>query len=400
VRVITAQCAIPHRSADAVASTILKMPPVSHLCASSAELLQNRAAKSMALRTDTVGDSKRLRPLQVTWQMTRVFSWKASSARPPKTLPRDKSNFSTAEAFHLIEQIAAMRVPLLVLTGGDPLTRPDLFPIIEFAARRSVRTSLTLLPTPMLEPATIAELKASGLLRIGFWLHGSSPSLHDGHCGAMGLHRRTLTTIGACHEVQLPVQVNTIVSRANFHDLDSMIELLIRLDVILWNVTLLVPASPDEAGAMLSAHEHEEVFAKLYAAAKRVHFQIKTSEAPHYRRYLLQQKARESRGRLTEADAFATANAGNDVLGTMFINDRGEAYPSRFLPLSAGDVTRQSLAEVYRHSPLFVSLGDTHNLKGKCGRCPARTVCGGSRARAYVMTGDVFAPDPCCAFEP
>jgi len=342
-----------------------------------------------------------LRPSQVTWQMTRAFSWKAAHSRPPKSLPRDTSRFSTAEAFYLIEQVRAMHVPVLALTGGDPLTRPDLFPIIEFAARRSVRTSLTLLPTPLLESATIAELKACGLLRVGFWLQGSTPALNDSHGGGTGLHRRTLAMIGACHEVQLPVEVNTIVSRANFHDLDSMIDLMIRLDVVVWNVVFFVPASRDEAGPMLSAREIEEVFARLYAAAKRVHFPIKTSEAPQYRRYVLQQRSRESRGRLSAADVLAAApkNA-DDSLETVFINHRGEAYPGRFLPLSAGDVTRQSLAEVYCHSPLLASLRDRSRLKGKCGRCPARAVCGGSRARAYVMTGDLFAPDPSCAFEP
>ena len=294
-----------------------------------------------------------------------------------------------------------MHVPLLALTGGDPLTRPDLFPIVEFASGHSVRTSLTLLPTPNLEAGIIAELKACGLMRVGFWLHGSIPSLNDGYWGISGLHRRTLDAIGTCHEVQLPVQVNTIVSRRNVQDLDSMIELLTRLDVVLWNVVFLVPTSRDEAGMMLSADEHEEVFAKLYQASRLVHFQIKTTEGQHYQRYLLQQRARESRGRLTEAEAITCAPRGvNDGKGLVFINYKGEASPSRFLPLSGGDVTRQSLADVYCESPLFVSLRDSSRLKGKCGRCPARNVCGGSRARAYAMTGDLFASDPCCAFEP
>jgi len=343
----------------------------------------------------------RHRPLQVTWEMTRACGWKAAPPRSPKVKPRDSHQFSTAEAFHLIEDVAAMHVPLLALTGGDPLTRPDLFPIIEFASRRSVRTSLTLLPTPSLEPAVIGELKACGLMRVGFWLHGSTPALNDGHWGTAGLHRRTLNAIAACHEVQLPVQVNTIVSRRNVQDLDPMVELLTRLDVVLWNVFFLVPPSRDEVGTMLSAEEHEQVFAKLYAASMRVHFQIKTTEGQHYQRYLLQQRVRESRGRLTEAEVMTRAlKAGNDGKGFVFINSRGEVHPSRFLPLSAGDVMRQPLAELYCDSPLFISLRDSSRLKGKCGRCPARNVCGGSRARAYVMTGDLFAPDPCCAFEP
>ena len=152
---------------------------------------------------------------------------------------------------------------------------------------------------------------------------------------------------------------------------------------------------------MLNADEHEEVFAKLYAASRRANFQVKTTEGQHYQRYLLQQRVRESRGKLTEATAVPYAPRGvNDGKGFVFINSRGEAYPSRFLPLSGGNVTKQPLAEVYCESPLFVSLRDVSNLKGKCGRCPVRTVCGGSRARAYAMTGDLFASDPCCAYEP
>ena len=152
---------------------------------------------------------------------------------------------------------------------------------------------------------------------------------------------------------------------------------------------------------MLSAAEQEAVFAELYAASKRVDFQIKTTEGQHYLRYLFEQRMRESRGRLTETDVLTTAaKSVNDTKGGVFINCRGEVCPSRFLPLSAGDVTRQSLSEVYCESPLFLSLRDTSRLKGKCGRCRVRHLCGGSRARAYVMTGDLFAADPCCAFEP
>lgn len=294
-----------------------------------------------------------------------------------------------------------MRVPLLALTGGDPLQRADLFPVIEFASRRSVRTSLTLLPTPLLNSQVVAGLKAAGLMRVAFWLHGSTAALHDAYWAIAGSYRRTLEIIGSCHEVQLPVQINTVLARRNFHDLGPMIELLTHLDVVLWNVFFFVPASRDQAGEMLTAEQHEEIFAQLYAATKQVHFQIKTTEGQHYQRYLLQQRARELHCRLTEADLITCAPKGvNDGKGFVFISHTGEVYPSRFLPLSAGNVTTQPLSKVYCESPLFMSLRDSSRLKGKCGRCPVRNVCGGSRARAYAMTGDLFAPDPCCAYEP
>ncbi len=349
------------------------------------------------------------RPLQVTWEMTQACDWKSAPVRGTTRARREHDPCSTAEAFHLIEEVATMRVPLLALTGGDPLLRPDLFPVIEFASQRSIRTSLTMLSTPRLDAAAIAELKACGLMRAGFWVHGSTAELDDAYWAVPGCHRRTLAAIGSCHEEQLPVQVNTVLSRRNLHDLDPMIELLTRLDVDMWNVFFFVPRSPvprgpEQADPLLTAEEHEQVFAKLYAASKLVRFQIKTTEGQHYQRYVLQQRARASRGRMTEVDAFnAAANAPkgvNDGKGFVFINHRGEVYPSRYLPLSGGNVTTESLADVYRDSSLFVSLRDSSRLKGKCGQCPARNVCGGSRARAYAMTGDLFAADPACVYEP
>jgi radical SAM protein with 4Fe4S-binding SPASM domain len=301
----------------------------------------------------------------------------------------------------LVEEVAAMHIPLLALTGADPLQRSDLFPVIEFASNHSVRTSLTLLPTASLDAEVIVALKAAGLMRVAFWLHGSTVGIDDAQWRASGSHRRTLAIIGSCHEARLPVQINTVLSRRNLNDVDAMIELLNRLDVALWNVFFLVAPGQERPDDMLTADEHEVVFAKLYNASQIVHFQIKTTEGQHYQRYLLQQRARESRGRMTEADVITCAPQGvNAGRGFVFINPTGDVFPSRFLPLSAGNVTSESLAEIYCDSPLFVSLRNSSRLKGKCGRCPARNVCGGSRARAYAMTGDLFAADPCCAYEP
>lgn len=341
------------------------------------------------------------RPVQVTWEMTQSCDWKAAPVRAAARAARAPHQFSTAEAFHLIDEIAGMHVPLLTLTGGDPLIRPDLFPVIEYASGRSVRTSLTLRPTPRLDNSVITELKVCGLMRVALWLHGSTPNLHDSYWGVPGSYRRTIEIIGQCHEEQLPVQVNTILAQRNFHDIDPMIELLTRLDVALWNVIFLVPTGREQAGEMLDADGHEQAFSRLYDASRRTHFQIKTTEGQHYQRYLLQQRARESRGRLTEADVITCAPKGlNDGKGFVFIDCKGEAYPSRYLPLSAGNVMNQPLSELFCESPLFVSLRDSSKLKGKCARCPARNVCGGSRARAYAMTGDLYAAEPCCSYQP
>jgi len=332
--------------------------------------------------------------------MTGACEWRISPTRLGR-LPQNKRELSTAEAFHLIQQVAVLHVPLFVLTGGDPLLRPDVFPIVEFASRHSVRTSMTLAPTSLLDAGVIAELKARGLMRAAFWLNGSTAALHDASIRVPGTHRRTLEMIGACHEAGLAVQVNTMISRRNHQDLEPLAEMLARLDIMLWNVFFLVPPDGNSTQELLNAVEHEEAFGKVYAASRRVSFQVKTSEGQHYQRYLLQQRVKESRGRLREPDVMTRAQKGvNESRSVIFINREGYVYPSRYLPLPAGNVCESPLEEIFHESELLNSLRDTSLLKGKCGQCPVRNLCGGSRARAYALTGDLFAEDPCCAYQP
>jgi radical SAM protein len=336
----------------------------------------------------------------VIWEMTQACDLKCKHCRANSRTQRHPLELSTAEAFHLIDQIAAMHVPLFVLTGGDPLKRPDIMPIVQYACRQGVRTSLTPSTTPLLTRDAIFKLKQSGLMRLALSLDGSSAELHDGFRGVSGSYKRTLDAVGWCHEAGLPVQINTTVSRHNVADLDPMIELLSSLGVVLWSVFFLVPTGRAQLSDLLTAEEHEQVFAKLYATSKRVKFHIKTTEGQHYRRYVLQQKALTPNAR-SEEDLIAHAPKGvNDGKGFVFVSHAGEVYPSGFLPLPAGNILWEPLADIYQDSPLFRSLRDSSQLKGKCGRCEFREVCGGSRARAYALTHDPLAEEPCCAYAP
>src|SRR5262249_25627361 len=222
----------------------------------------------------------------------------------------------------------------------------------------------------------------------------------DGFRRVTGSYNRTLEAVGWCNETGLPVQINTTVSRYNVADLDDMIELLSSLRLVLWSVFFLVPTGRAQLAQMLGSDEHEQVFANLYAASKRVKFHIKTTEGQHYRRYVLQQKAREPKAR-TEEDLIGRAPRGvNDGKGFVFVSHTGEVYTSGFLPVSAGKVPSEALPSIYLNSPLFLSLRDSSQLKCKCGRCNFKDVCGGSRARAYAVTGDPLAEEPCCAYIP
>jgi radical SAM protein with 4Fe4S-binding SPASM domain len=230
----------------------------------------------------------------------------------------------------------------------------------------------------------------------------------------------------------LPVQINSTVTRHNLGDVDALVHRLETLDIVLWSVFFLVPTGRGRADDLMTAEEFEQVFAKLHDLSRRVPFDIKTTEAQHYRRYLAQACATERREGFAAAatsarpisrtpevapgrpprdptagalpatpDGIGRAPRGvNDAKGLVFISHSGEVFPSGFLPLSAGNVRRQSLAEIYRDSPLFVALRDPSRLKGKCGVCEFRQICGGSRARAYALTGDPFAEEPRCAYQP
>jgi radical SAM protein len=339
-------------------------------------------------------------PMIVIWEMTQACDQNCAHCRASAQPRRHPLELSTAEAFHLIDEIAEMRVPLFVLSGGDPLKRPDLMPIVQYACRRGVRTSLTPSTTPLLVREAIFNLKESGLMRLALSLDGSTSELHDTFRGVPGSYQRTLKAVDWCHEAGLPVQINTTVSRRNREDLDDMVELLISLRVVLWSVFFLVPTGRAQFSDLLSADEHEQVFAKLYATAKRIKFHIKTTEGQHYRRYVLQQKARDPNARSEEELISHAPNGVNDGKGFVFVSHLGEVYPSGFLPLSAGNVLWEPLSQIYQESSLFRTLRDSSQLKGKCGRCDFKNVCGGSRARAYAVSQDPLAQEPCCAYMP
>ena len=351
------------------------------------------------------------RPFLVIWEATQACDLACVHCRACAQPSRSSLELNTSEARRLIDEIADMHVPVFVLTGGDPLKRPDIFDLVEYAASKGVRTSLTPSATPLLTRAAIAGLQRRGLARLAISLDGPTARIHDAFRRVPGSYDWTLNAVRWARQTGLPAQINTTITRHNLQYLDEMIELLEQLDIVLWSVFFLVPTGRGSTIDLISAEEFEEVFQKLYQTSRRVRFDIKSTEAQHYRRYLLQRRTEEKRngnGRgltpifgLGTADGIGRAPRGiNDGKGFVFVSHLGEVFPSGFLPVSAGNVRKESLQELYRHSPLFTALRDTHNLRGKCGRCEFREVCGGSRARAYALTGDAFAEEPCCVWQP
>jgi len=291
---------------------------------------------------------------------------------------------------------------------------------VQYATDQKVRISLTPSATPLLTRDSIVRLKAAGLARLAVSLDGPTAAIHDAFRRVPGSYKWTLDAVRWAREIGLPVQINTTVTRHNLTMIDDIIALLKTLDITLWSVFFLVPTGRGSGIDLISAEEFEQVFDKLYQTSKRVLFDIKSTEAQHYRRYLLQRRTEARRAgeqpgemfpripQLSPApigmeapDGIGRAPRGiNDGKGFVFVSHTGEVYPSGFLPASGGNVRRQSLADIYRNSELFRSLRDSKNLEGKCGVCEYREICGGSRARSYAMTGNLFAEEPCCVYEP
>jgi radical SAM protein len=315
---------------------------------------------------------------------------------------------STEEGKGLIDQIAAMQVPVFVLTGGDPIKRPDLFELIAHARTVGVRVSLTPSATPLLTREIVFRLKEAGLARLAVSLDGASAATHDAFRGMAGSFERTMNATRWANEAGLSVQINTTFSRRNIEEMDEIAQLIEKLHITLWSVFFLVPTGRGKLDDLLSADQFEQVFARIYRLSKTATFDIKTTEAQHYRRYILQQRVQERKAGVHQevaaersADSIGRAPRGlNDGKGFVFISHTGEVFPSGFLPVAAGDVRQQPLASIYRDSPLFRRLRDTAQLQGKCGQCEFREICGGSRSRAYALTGDPMAEESCCSYIP
>jgi AdoMet-dependent heme synthase len=347
------------------------------------------------------------RPYIAIWETTQACDLACLHCRACAQPKRHPLELSTEEGKRLIGQIAEMKVPVFVLTGGDPIKRPDLFELIEYATEIGVRVSMTPSATPLLTRDIIRRLKDCGLARLAVSLDGSNPEVHDAFRGMSGSFARTMEAIEWANEVGLPVQINTTFSRTNYEDFDAIAELIQPKKIALWSVFFLVPTGRGKLVELLSDEEFEDLFAKLYSLSKRAHFHIKTTEAQHYRRYVLQQQVKEkpTNSRLTVpakvADTIGRAPRGlNDGKGFVFISHTGEVYPSGFLPISGGNVRKQHLSEIYRHSPIFKQLRNPDELSGKCGACEFRHICGGSRARAFAVKGDPLAEEPCCTYAP
>jgi len=326
-------------------------------------------------------------PVLVFWELTKACPLACRHCRAVAQPQRHPLELTTQEGKDLMDQIKAMGTPLLILTGGDAMARPDLLELIAYGVGRGLRVSLAPSATAQLSKDFLERARALGTGRLSLSLDGSTPQVHDTFRGVAGSFQQTLKAMERVKEAGLPFQVSTTLTRHNLHDLPDLATFVAASGAMLWDLFFLVPTGRAQKDDGISPQQHEQVYRWLYRLSLEAPFEIKTTAAEAYRRVVLQQGGNNR--------AWV-----NDGRGCLFVSHTGEVNPSGFLPLPAGNVRESPLAQLYRHSPIFRELRDPERLKGKCGVCRYRITCGGSRARAYALTGDYLEADPSCVYQP
>lgn len=305
-----------------------------------------------------------------------------------------------AEARELLRQVRELDPGVVVLSGGDPMKRDDVLEVVSYGASLGLRMAMTPSATPLLTDEAIGSLSRAGLSRLALSLDGSCPAVHDSFRGVAGSFDRTLRALDAARGAGLSLQINTTVSRHNLDDLPALADWLAGQELQMWSVFFLVPMGRAQAEQRIDPEDYERVFELLWSLHGRVAFEIKTTEAPHYRRFVLRKmQAARASGEKTSGFRYRSLNV-NDGRGFVFVSHTGEVYPSGFLAESVGNIRERPFSALYREAPLMTALRDADQLGGKCGACEFRRVCGGSRARAWALTGDPLAAEPDCIYEP
>jgi radical SAM protein len=357
-------------------------------------------------------------PFVLIWETTQACDLTCRHCRASAQPNHHPGELTTQEAENLLRQAAELGTPIFILSGGDPLKRPDLYHLIRYGKDLGMRMATIPAATDLLTEDVVRELKAAGLSQMAQSLDYPRADLHDKFRGVSGAFAKTLQAVEWAHKYELPVQINTTICGQSAPYIEEMVELVQRLGIVFWEVFFLVPMGRGVDLGGLSAAHCEELFAILYRVQKSSKFLVKVTEAPHYRRYVAQRELAEGEGvkrphepvhdlpkQLIRTEgpghsiglAARGVNSGN---GFLFVSHTGDIFPSGFLPVCGGNLRVQSLASIYQDSELFRQLRRPWEFKGVCGICEFNTICGGSRSRAYALTGDYLESDPWCVYRP
>ena len=342
-------------------------------------------------------------PFLVYWEITRACDLACRHCRAEAVAQRNPMELSTSEAKGLLEKIREFgdRTPHLVLTGGDPLKRPDFSYILDYGDRLGLRMSVAPSGTYALTREVFQLFWASGVESVALSLDGSSREKHDGFRGIPGCFDWTVEAARLAKEEGLALQINTLVTAETVEDIPEIHRLVSGLGLMRWSLFYLIQVGRGQGLREITPDQCERLHHWLYDISKEAPFIVATTEAPHFRRVAFRRMREEG---IPMARIFKTPVGRGfgirDGNGIMFVSHTGEVYPSGFLPVAAGNVRRAHIAEIYRKSEVFKQVRQTTLFKGRCGSCEFKAICGGSRARAFAAYGDYMAEDPACSYQP
>jgi radical SAM protein len=356
------------------------------------------------------------RPMLVFWETTRACAVACRHCRAAAIDEPLPGELSHAEGIDLIDQVAAFGRPhpILVLTGGDCLLRPDLFELVDHAVSLGVPVALSPAVTPLLAPAMVERIASCGASAVSISLDGASPATHEQVRAIPGHFADTVAAIRALVAAGVTVQVNTTVMRLNVDELADVAALVKDTGAHIWEVFFLVHVGRGVAAGAVTPDEHEEVCHFLYDASC-YGVVVRTVEAPFFRRVVAGRRA----GALPPATPLyraladrlvtrlgppgerpsAHTTATRDGKGIVFVSHDGQVLPAGFLPLDLGSLRDRPLRDIYRDDATLQAIRAAR-FDGRCGRCEYADLCGGSRARAFAATGDPLAEDPACPYQP
>jgi heme b synthase len=338
----------------------------------------------------------------VAWEVTRNCNLTCMHCRASATNGPYEGELDTQAAYRLLGQIAELGSPIVIMTGGDPLLRPDVFDLAKYGTAQGLRMVMS--PNGTLITAENARsMRESGIQRISVSLDGATADTHDHFRGVPGAFEGALRGIRLAREAGVEFQINTTITKANLAEIPKIQDLAVSLGAVAHHIFLLVPTGRGKyiLDQAIDAAEYEKTLNWFYDQRDKTPLQLKATCAPHYYR-ILRQRARAEGQKVTfeshGLDAVTRGCLGG--IGFCFISHVGIVQPCGFLGLDCGDVTQASFAEIWKKSPHFLRLRDDDQLEGKCGLCEYRKVCGGCRARAFEATGDYMAEEPLCSYQP
>lgn len=354
-------------------------------------------------------------PRLVAWETTRACNLACVHCRAEAQYHPDPNQLTHEEGIRLLDEIASFSSPIVILTGGEPLLRPDIFEIAAYGVSRGLRIVMSPCGTSLTREMA-QRIKDAGISRLSISLDGSCAELHDTFRGTVGAFEATIRGMDYCREAGVSFQINTTVTKRNVDDLPAILETVLKVGAAAWHPFMLVPTGRGKAirDEEVSPEQYESVLRWLEGVSREHQILIKPTCAPHYVRILGQARAEqrkkgtteegpkrgESRGHPSSQELHSISKGCMAGDGFCFVSHVGEVYGCGFLPVLAGNVREQPFPEIYRDSPVFRTLRDYAKLEGKCGLCEFVAKCGGCRARALAETGNYLSEEPYCVYQP